>query len=62
MTRRELVFCVSLFCIAASAGLYAQGVDATLKGRVSDSSGAAVPGVKLDVKNTGTTNHCHTRP
>jgi hypothetical protein len=45
---------VYLFCLAAPAGLWAQGVEATLKGRVTDSSGAAVPGAKVEVKNTGT--------
>ena len=40
--------------LLAMGGLYAQGVEATLKGRVGDSSGAAVPAAKLDVKNTGT--------
>jgi Carboxypeptidase regulatory-like domain len=54
MTRRKLALCVSLFCLAFPAAVFAQGVDATLKGRVSDSSGAAAPGVKVEVKNTGT--------
>ena len=36
------------------AGLWAQGVQATLKGRVTDTSGALVPNVKIEVKNTGT--------
>jgi hypothetical protein len=54
MTRRKLALCSSIFCLAVPAGLFAQGVDATLKGRVADSSGAAAPGVKVEVKNTGT--------
>ena len=55
MTRRRCADFVYLFCaLLAAGGLYAQGVEATLKGRVGDSSGAAVPSAKLDVKNTGT--------
>ena len=54
MTKQKLAICVSVFCLAAPAGLWSQGVDATLRGRVADPSGAAVPGVKVNVKNTGT--------
>ena len=55
MTQRRRTNSVCLFCVLlATSGLYAQGVEATLKGRIGDSSGAAVPSAKLDVKNTGT--------
>ena len=55
MTLRRRAGSISLFCVLlAAAGLWAQGVEATLKGRVGDSSGAVVPGAKVDVKNTGT--------
>lgn len=56
MNRKRSTYCVYLFCLVAPAGLLAQGVEATLKGRVTDSSGGAVPGAKVEVKNTGT-NH-----
>ena len=55
MKRRTRAGSLCLFSVLlATGGLYAQGVEATLKGRVQDSSGAAVPAAKLDVKNTGT--------
>src|SRR5215831_18900262 len=55
MTRRLLRGSVCLFSVLfATGGLYSQSVDATLKGRVGDSSGAAVPAAKLEVKNVGT--------
>ena len=55
MTRRMRGGSICLLSVLlAIGGLYAQGVEATLKGRVGDSSGAAVPAAKLDVKNTGT--------
>ena len=55
MKRRTRAGSLCLFSVLfATGGLYAQGVEATLKGRVPDSSGAAVPAAKLDVKNTGT--------
>jgi hypothetical protein len=46
------VFC--LFCLLLPTGAWSQGVQATLKGRVTDTSGAVVPNVKIEVKNTGT--------
>src|SRR5438270_4608923 len=55
MTLRRRAHSISFFCVLlAAAGLWAQGVEATLKGRVTDSSGAVVPGAKVDVRNTGT--------
>ena len=54
MNRKRSTYCAYLFCLLAPAGLLAQGVEATLKGRVTDSSGGAVPGAKVEVKNTGT--------
>src|SRR5690242_21072376 len=53
MGRLSCVLCVFLG-MAVSPGLFGQSVDATLKGRVSDSSGAPVPGVKVEIKNIET--------
>ncbi len=54
MKRFGAVFTVLfLVSLSATTGLWAQGVQATLKGRVTDSSGAIVPSVKIEVKNTG---------
>src|SRR5215470_16275699 len=52
MKRRGLAVCTAVLGLSIAA--WAQGVDATLKGRVSDASGAAVPNVKVAVTNTGT--------
>src|SRR5437763_8757181 len=54
LTLRQRLYCISLICVLSGAALWAQGVEATLKGRVTDPSGAAVPGAKVEVKNTGT--------
>lgn len=54
MTRIRSAVCISSLCVATLAGVYAQSVDATLKGRVTDSSDAAVPGIKVEARNTGT--------
>src|SRR4051812_25024135 len=54
MLRRRSISCGVLCCLLAANGLWGQGVEATLKGQVVDTSGAAVPGAKVDVKNTGT--------
>jgi hypothetical protein len=40
--------------VAATAMLWAQGQNATIQGTVTDASGAAVVGAKIDVKNTAT--------
>ena len=47
-----LAFCVSF--IAASGNLWGQAGTASISGRVTDTSGAAVPGASVAVKNTGT--------
>jgi hypothetical protein len=52
MNRQNLAICIVLFVLSFS--LSAQSVDATLKGRVLDASGGAVPGVKVEARNTGT--------
>ncbi|HEY1337351.1 MAG TPA: TonB-dependent receptor, partial [Bryobacteraceae bacterium] len=54
MTRASSAVCISFLCIATAAGVRAQSVDATLKGRVTDASDAAVPGIKVEARNTGT--------
>src|SRR5438105_571189 len=54
MNRRRSTALAYLFCLCVPAGLLAQGVEATLRGLVADSSGAAVPGARVEVKNTGT--------
>ncbi|HVX57889.1 MAG TPA: carboxypeptidase-like regulatory domain-containing protein, partial [Candidatus Saccharimonadales bacterium] len=47
-----MVGCLLAF---ASAGLlYGQAATASISGRVTDASGAAVPGVPITIKNTGT--------
>ena len=46
------IFC--LVCLLLPAAAWSQGVQATLKGRVTDTSGAVVPNVKIEVKNIGT--------
>jgi hypothetical protein len=40
--------------VAATSMLWAQGQNATIQGTVTDASGGAVVGAKVDVKNTGT--------
>jgi hypothetical protein len=52
MTKRA--YRVLLLSLAVPAGLFAQGVQATLNGRVTDSSGAVIPNVRVEVKNSQT--------
>jgi len=48
-----LSFCC-LLSLLPCTGLLAQRTQATLRGRISDASGAAVPKVEIEVKNTAT--------
>jgi len=54
LTCIETRCCLVLFSLLIPATLLAQGVQATLRGRVADSSGASMATVKVEVKNTGT--------
>jgi len=49
--------CVSilaLVCMAAAIAMYGQEIRSMIVGNVTDSSGAAVPGTRITVKNEGT--------
>lgn len=52
--RQARAFWLCLLCLAVPAGLLAQGVQATMTGRVTDSTGAVIPNVRVEVKNTET--------
>ncbi|HEY2012152.1 MAG TPA: TonB-dependent receptor, partial [Bryobacteraceae bacterium] len=54
MKRNWFVLCFVCVTLLVPFGLWAQGVQATLKGRVTDTSGAVVPHVKIEVANTET--------
>ena len=54
MNRNTLVSRLLVFALLIPGELWAQGVQATLRGRVADSSGAAMSTVKIEVKNMGT--------
>ncbi len=54
MKSKVFVYCFLCLLLLVPAGVWAQGVQATLKGRVTDSSKAVVPNVKIEVKNVGT--------
>jgi hypothetical protein len=45
---------LTMMCAAMLAPVFAQGIRATLTGRVTDSAGAVVPGAKVTITNTGT--------
>lgn len=47
-----LLFCISLFVITGN--LYGQAATASISGRVSDQTGAAIPGATITLKNTAT--------
>src|SRR5438067_6946792 len=49
-----LTCAMMLSCFVAQANLSGQVATATILGMVTDASGAAIPGAKIDVKNTGT--------
>src|SRR5919109_1040897 len=49
-----MTFLVILSCFSGEIRLRAQGATATILGTVTDTSGAAIPGTKIDVKNAGT--------
>jgi len=55
---RKAILAVTLsVCLASLAGLnllHAQGTTATILGTVTDTSGAAIAGAAVEVKNTGT--------
>ena len=53
MMRRLLVTAV-LLCLLIGLGGFAQVINATLSGTVSDSSGALIPGTEITAKHTGT--------
>jgi hypothetical protein len=46
--------CAAIALVAATSTLWAQGPTATIQGTVIDTSGGAVAGAKIDVKNAGT--------
>ncbi len=50
--RPTLVLCISM--MLAAAGVWAQSNTATVTGDVTDSTGAAIPGATITVRNTGT--------
>ena len=55
MNRSKAVLSVCcFFSLFLSTDMYAQGVQATLRGRVSDSSGASVPKAEIEVRNAET--------
>ena len=52
--RVYLAFVSALLLVASLEQAWAQGSTATVVGTVNDTSGAAIPGASVDVKNTGT--------
>src|SRR5438128_3752795 len=52
--RRLVTATAVLLSIVLSAGTFAQTINATLGGTVSDSSGALIPGVTITATNTAT--------
>ena len=52
--RRLLVTAAILWCLVFSSPAFAQSVNATLGGTVSDATGALLPGVTVTATNTGT--------
>jgi hypothetical protein len=51
---QAIVLVVIVSCFSGEMRLRAQGATATILGTVTDTSGAAIPGTKIDVKNAGT--------
>jgi hypothetical protein len=55
MKNRHIFFQIFLFfLLAAPPAIQPQGVQGSITGRITDPSGAAAPGVKVEVKNLGT--------
>ena len=46
--------CVALFTIALAVAAFAQESRGTIIGRVTDASGAVLPGIKVEINNTAT--------
>ena len=54
---RQVLWCAAIFCLALlalPASLFGQAATASISGTVTDSTGAAVPGAAITVRNTGT--------
>src|SRR6185436_8309946 len=54
MTKSTVVTLTCLLCLAAPAGVFGQGGQATITGVVTDTTGAAVAAVQIQVRNTQT--------
>jgi hypothetical protein len=59
--RGVLGFLLSLWLLGAIAPLYGQEIRGSIVGNVTDSTGAAVPGTQITVKNEGTGIESKTR-
>ena len=52
--RGRILFVFALLAVMSVTGLFAQGVNGTISGTVTDPSGAAIAGATVEVKNTAT--------